>query len=73
MHGAPDTAFAAYISFYAPCHIRLREEEDLVDKPTRIFMGTADDLVPVANRSAWFLTWGDSNVDQPREGLVYAA
>ena len=47
MHGAPDTAFAAYISFYAPCHIRLREEEDLVDKPTRIFMGTADDLVPV--------------------------
>ena len=47
MHGPPGAAFAAYIPFYAPCHIRLHEEEDVVDKPTRIFLGTADDLVPV--------------------------
>ena len=47
MHGPPGAAFAAYVPFYAPCHIRLREEEDVVDKPTRIFLGTADDLVPV--------------------------
>jgi len=47
MHAPPGAAFAAYISFYAPCHIRLREEEDVADKPTRIFIGTADELVPV--------------------------
>jgi dienelactone hydrolase len=48
MHGPPGAAFAAYIPFYAPCHVRLREEEDVADKPIRIFHGAADDLVPVA-------------------------
>jgi dienelactone hydrolase len=48
MHGPPGAAFAAYIPFYAPCNMRLHEEEDVVDKPIRIFHGAADDLVPVA-------------------------
>jgi len=48
MHGTPGAAFAAYIPFYAPCNMRLREEEDVVDKPIRIFHGAADDLAPVA-------------------------
>jgi dienelactone hydrolase len=50
MHAPPGAAFAAYIPFYAPCQIRLREEEeeeDVVDRPIRIFHGAADDLVPV--------------------------
>jgi dienelactone hydrolase len=47
MHGPGDAAFAAYIPFYAPCHIQLRVEEDVADRPIRIFHGAADDLVPV--------------------------
>lgn len=48
MHGPSGAAFAAYIAFYAPCNMRLREDEDVADKPIRIFHGAADDLVPVA-------------------------
>jgi dienelactone hydrolase len=47
-HGPPDAAFAAYIPFYAPCNIRMRGEEDVADRPIRIFHGAEDDLVPVA-------------------------
>jgi dienelactone hydrolase len=53
MHGPHGAAFAAYIPFYAPCNIRLREEEDVADKPIRIFHGAADDLVPVASCRAY--------------------
>ena len=48
MYAPPGASFAAYIPFYAPCNIRLREEDDVVDKPIRVFHGAADDLVPVA-------------------------
>jgi dienelactone hydrolase len=48
MHAPTGAAFAAYIPFYAPCNIRLRGEDDVADKPIRIFHGAADDLVPVA-------------------------
>jgi hypothetical protein len=42
------------------------------------FMAQVDRLTErerrmVSEPGQWFLTWGDSNVDQPREGLVYAA
>jgi dienelactone hydrolase len=48
MHAPPGAAFAAYIAFYASCHTRIREEEDVADRPIRFFYGAADDLVPVA-------------------------
>jgi dienelactone hydrolase len=44
LHG-PAT-FAAYISFYPTCNTRFIGDEDLSDKPIRVFNGLADDYVP---------------------------
>jgi dienelactone hydrolase len=48
LHSPVDQEFAAYIVFYPPCNTILREDEDVADKPIRIFIGSADDYVPVA-------------------------
>jgi len=48
MHGPEGAAFAAYIPFYAPCFTTYLEDEDVSDKPIRLFHGMADDYVPVA-------------------------
>jgi dienelactone hydrolase len=49
MHGPTSgREFSTYIAFYPPCHIGYRQNEDISDKPVRIFYGTADDYVPVA-------------------------
>jgi dienelactone hydrolase len=39
--------FAAYIPFYARCDIRFDRDEDISDKPIRMFHGEDDDWVPV--------------------------
>jgi dienelactone hydrolase len=48
MHGPPGKEFAAYIAFYAPCGTTYRDDEDVTDKPIRLFHGSADDYNPVA-------------------------
>jgi len=48
MHGPAGLAFAAYIPFYPQCGVRFIDDEDVADKPIRIFHGAADDYVPVA-------------------------
>jgi dienelactone hydrolase len=48
MHGPAEASFAAYIPFYANCGTTFIDDEDLVDKPIRMFHGSADDYVPVA-------------------------
>ena len=48
MHGPADASFAAYIPFYANCGTTYVDDENLADKPIRIFHGSADDYVPVA-------------------------
>jgi len=48
MHGPTGVAFAAYIPFYPPCNITFINDDDVADKPIRIFHGSADDYVPVA-------------------------
>jgi len=42
-----DAKFAAYIPFYTRCDIRLAQDEDVSDRPIRIFHGEADDWIPV--------------------------
>jgi dienelactone hydrolase len=48
LQGPADQDFAAYIVFYPPCNTIYREDEDVADKPIHIFIGSADDYVPVA-------------------------
>lgn len=52
MHGPLGKEFAAYIPFYAPCGTTYADDEDLTDKPIRLFHGTADDYAPVAPMSS---------------------
>ena len=48
LHGPAGQEFAAYIAFYPPCNTTFHDDEDVADKPIRIFHGSADDYVPVA-------------------------
>lgn len=48
MHGPVGQEFAAYIVFYPPCTTIFHDDENVADKPIRIFHGSADDYVPVA-------------------------
>ncbi len=47
MHGPAKLEFAAYIPFYAQCNTTFRDDEDVSDKPIRLFHGTADDWVSI--------------------------
>src|SRR5438045_2223784 len=40
--------FAAYVPFYADCSTTYETELEVVDRPIRLFHGTADDYDPVA-------------------------
>ena len=48
MHAPPDAAFALFVPFYPDCSTRYLEDEDVVDRPIRLFHGTDDDWAPVA-------------------------
>ena len=48
LQGPAGQEFAAYIPFYPSCNTVFRDDEDVVDKPIRIFIGSADDSVGVA-------------------------
>jgi dienelactone hydrolase len=48
MHAPDGVTFAAYVPFYTPCFTTYIGDEDLGDKPIRMFHGSADDYVPVA-------------------------
>lgn len=39
--------FAGYLAFYADCGTKYRGDDDVSDKPIRLFHGAADDYVPV--------------------------
>lgn len=46
-YAASGVAFAAYLPFYPRCDIAFALDENVVDRPIRIFHGEADDWVPV--------------------------
>jgi dienelactone hydrolase len=49
MHGsATSPEFAAYIAFYPDCMTTYLKDDDVVDRPIRVFHGGADDWNPVA-------------------------
>jgi dienelactone hydrolase len=47
MHGPTGAGFAAYIPFYPSCATAYLDDEDVADRPIRIFHGAADDYWPV--------------------------
>lgn len=48
MHGPADgRTFAAHLVFYPGCIQNYLEGDDIVDKPVRVFHGTADDQLPI--------------------------
>jgi dienelactone hydrolase len=46
-YAPPGTEFAAYFPFYARCDIAFERDEDVSDRPIRMFHGEEDDWVPV--------------------------
>ena len=47
MHATAGVEFAAYIPFYTPCNTTYIEDDQVSDRPIRLFHGAADDYVPV--------------------------
>jgi dienelactone hydrolase len=48
MHAPPDAGFALFMAFYPDCTNRYLQDEDVVDRPIRLFHGSDDDWAPVA-------------------------
>jgi dienelactone hydrolase len=48
MHGPANAQFAAYLAFYPFCNATFIDDEQISDRPIRIFHGTADDWTPIA-------------------------
>jgi dienelactone hydrolase len=46
MYAPPSVEFSAYIPFYATCFTSYIDEDQVSDRPIRMFHGTADDYVP---------------------------
>jgi dienelactone hydrolase len=47
MYGSPAVEFASYAPFYPACNTTYLEDEQISERPIRIFHGTADNYVPV--------------------------
>ncbi|MGZ3634885.1 MAG: dienelactone hydrolase family protein [Syntrophales bacterium] len=48
MHGPTNLEFAAYIPFYPDCSTTYKLDNEVADRPIRIFHGSADNYAPVA-------------------------
>jgi dienelactone hydrolase len=48
LRGAGSPEFAAYVAFYPDCGTTFRGDDEVADRPIRLFHGGADDYAPVA-------------------------
>ncbi len=48
-----DYQFAVYLAFYPGCFVRLYHEEEVADRPIRIYQGSADDWTPLYQCAAY--------------------
>ena len=48
MYAPAGADFAVYMSFYPPCSRTYMDDTDVVERPIRLFHGTADDVAPLA-------------------------
>lgn len=46
-YGSPGIEFAAYVPFYPACNTKYLEDDQMSDRPIRIFHGVADNYVPI--------------------------
>ncbi len=53
MWGTPGVEFAAYLPVYAPCNTKYLEDEDVSNRPIRLFHGVADNWVLIAPCQAY--------------------
>ena len=53
VYEAPGEEFAAYLPFYADCGYTYRNDEDVANRPIRLFHGSADDYNPIASCRAY--------------------
>jgi len=53
MWGTPGVEFAAYLPVYAPCNTKYLEDEDVSNRPIRLFHSVADNWVPIAPCQAY--------------------
>jgi dienelactone hydrolase len=49
MYAPPGVEFAAFLPFYAPCNTRYREDDQVTERPIRMFHGSADNCAPVTS------------------------
>lgn len=49
LYGPKDASFALFIPFYPDCSTTYVQDEDVVDRPIRVFHGTDDDWSPVSS------------------------
>jgi len=63
MHSPTTAQFAAYIPIYADCSIRYIQDDEVVERPIRMFHGTSDDYVPIAASRAYVRRLSEKGVD----------
>jgi dienelactone hydrolase len=64
MHGSGSgNTFSAYLAFYPACGTRYKDQENIVNKPVRIFHGGADNYNPVASCRSYVKRLKDNGKD----------
>jgi dienelactone hydrolase len=63
MHGPADAQFVAHIVFYAPCNRSYIGDGDVVDRPIRLFHGTADNVAPISSCRSYAARLRDAGND----------